>query len=218
MDLRKLGSFFTPLHVPGSVHIIGCGAIGSWVAMQLVRQGITSFELWDFDVVDEHNLTNQHYPKAHVGKPKVASLQAQMKSVNPSLSITIHNEPYQEQPLAGYVFLCVDSIDLRRTIATFHQDNKLIIAMFDCRMGLTAAQHYAAEWHDPKQVTRFLASMNFTDDEVEITSACGTQLSVLPTVLNITQVAVANFMNHVRQQGLKNEVHVDSFIFTTNFY
>lgn len=218
MDLKKLGNFFSPLQVPGSVHIIGCGAIGSWIAIQLTRQGVDNLHLWDFDVVDAHNLTNQSYPKAHIGQPKVASLRAQMKAINPAMNITIHNEPYTDQPLAGSVFLCVDSIDLRRAIATRHERNQLIDVMLDCRMGLTAAQHYAAVWSNDQHRNRFLASMQFSDDEVVVESACGTQLSVLPTVLNITSTAVANFMNFHRGIDLKNEVHIDSFIFTTNWY
>lgn len=218
MDLKKLGDFFSPLHVSGTVHIIGCGAIGSWIAIQLVRQGVEHFHIWDFDTVDSHNLTNQCYPKAHIGQLKIASLRAQMKGINPDIDITIHNEPYETQALSGYVFLCVDSIDTRRNIAELQQNNTLIKAMFDCRMGLTSAQHYAADWSQPKQVQRFIASMQFSDDEVEVTSACGTQLSVLPTVLNITSTAVANFMNFVRGIDIKNEIHIDSFIFTTNWY
>ena len=218
LNLKKLGNFFSPLQVAGQVHIIGCGAIGSWIAMQLVRQGLRDIELWDFDEIDSHNLTNQHYPRTHIGQPKVVSLRTQMRSVNPEARVIIHKEPYINQPLAGYVFLCVDSIDLRREITEQHLNNPLILGMFDCRMGLTSAQHYAADWKSTKQKERFLASMQFSDDEVEITSACGTQLSVLPTVLNITQVAVSNFMNHTKGLDLKNEVHIDSFIFTTNYY
>ena len=218
MDLKKLGNFFSPLQVGGTIHIIGCGAIGSWIAIQLVRQGIEHLQLWDFDTVEAHNLTNQSYPKTHIGQPKVASLRAQLRSINPNATVIIHNEPYEAQPLTGYVFLCVDSIKTRRDIATMHQSNSLIKAMFDCRMGLTSAQHYAADWHHEKQVQRFIASMQFEDDEVEVTSACGTQLSVLPTVLNITASAVANFMNHARGLDLRPEVHIDSFIFTMNTY
>ena len=58
LNLKKLGNFFSPLQVAGQVHIIGCGAIGSWIAMQLVRQGLRDIELWDFDEIDSHNLTN----------------------------------------------------------------------------------------------------------------------------------------------------------------
>ena len=45
----------------GSVTIVGCGATGSNLADNLVRQGFKKINLIDFDRVEEHNLNNQIY-------------------------------------------------------------------------------------------------------------------------------------------------------------
>ena len=43
------------------IHIIGCGATGSWVALMLAKMGISNITCWDFDKVEEHNLPNQFF-------------------------------------------------------------------------------------------------------------------------------------------------------------
>jgi len=118
--------------------------------------------------------------------------------------------------LSGYVFLCVDDIDLRREIATAHKDNPHIRAMFDFRTRLTDAQHYAADWSDLKMVENFIKSMDFTHEEaMEETpvSACNVTLSAAPTVRLICGYGVANFINFLQSKGLKKFIQMDAFSF-----
>ena len=61
MDLNKSREFFDPNKVKGRCHIIGCGSIGSHVAELLARYGIKKLTLYDFDVVEPHNLVNQNF-------------------------------------------------------------------------------------------------------------------------------------------------------------
>ena len=61
MDLSKSYEYFQPEKLTDRVHIIGCGSVGSTVAENLARSGVTKFTLWDFDVVEPHNLANQMF-------------------------------------------------------------------------------------------------------------------------------------------------------------
>ena len=54
-------------------HIVGCGAIGSSVAMQLVRLGANNFYLYDFDKVEIQNVGVSQYNEQDVGLPKVGA-------------------------------------------------------------------------------------------------------------------------------------------------
>ena len=74
--------------------IIGCGAIGSYTAMNLVRAGATKFMLWDPDVVDAVNIGVQHYDLTHIGNSKVKMLRKQMLDINPLAEITIKRSKY----------------------------------------------------------------------------------------------------------------------------
>ena len=88
--------------------------------------------------------------------------------------------------------------------------------MFDFRMRLTDAQHYAADWSDQKMVETFIKSMAFSHDEAkEATpvSACNITLSVVPTVREVVALGVSNFINFVKGGPLKKMILIDAFAF-----
>ena len=216
MDLSKSYEFFKPEMCKDRIHIIGCGAIGSTVAENLVRFGLKNITLYDFDYVEPHNIANQMFRQIDIGKTKVAALAEILLDINPEIKddIKLVDKGYVGQRLSGYVFLCVDNIDLRREIATACKDNPFVKAMFDFRMRLTDAQHYAANWRDRKMVENFLNSMAFSHEEAKEetpVSACNITLSVVPTVRMIVAAGISNFINFVKGESLKKMILVDSF-------
>lgn len=218
MDLAKSYEFFKPDMLESRVHIIGCGAIGSTVAENLVRFGITKITLYDFDNVEPHNIANQMFRHTDIGKSKVEALAGYLAEINPDCAseLKLVKDGWTGQRLSGYVFLAVDNIDLRREIATACKDNTFVKGMFDFRMRLTDAQHYAAAWDDKKMVENFIDSMGFSHDEAkEATpvSACNITLSVVPTVRTIVAYGVANFINFVKGGQLRKMILVDAFEF-----
>lgn len=223
MNLAKSYEFFKPEDCKNRIHIIGCGAIGSTVAENLVRLGLTKITLYDFDYVEPHNIANQMFRQIDIGKTKVEALSEMLCDINPEVSkdIKLVEKGYVGQKLAGYVFLCVDNIDLRREIVEKYKSNKCVKAMFDFRMRLTDAQHYAADWSNSKMIEAFLQSMQFTHEEaMEETpvSACNLTLSVAPTVRNIVAQGVANFMNFLKSGSLRKFILVDAFNHTVDAF
>lgn len=218
MDISKSYDFFKPEDCRERIHIIGCGAIGSTVAENLARFGLTKITLYDFDVVEPKNIANQMFTSEDIGKTKVQALANHLAKINPDIvaNLKLAEKGYTGQKLSGYIFLCVDNIDLRREIAQACVGNPFVKAMFDFRMRLTDAQHYAADWSDMKMREAFLNSMAFTHDEAkEATpvSACNITLSVCPTVRMIVSLGVANFVNFVKGNGIKKLVLIDAFSF-----
>lgn len=218
MDLSKSLEYLDPSTVRERIHIIGCGAIGSTLAENLARFGFTKISLYDFDIVEPHNIANQMFTSADIGKSKIEAVKEMIVKINPEAAkeIKVFAEGWNGQRLSGYVFLCVDNIDLRRKIATDNKYNNTIKAMFDFRMGLTDAQHYAADWIKQDMVTNFLKSMNFTHEEAKAAtpvSACNITLSVCPTVRIIVACGVANFINFVKTGQIKKAVLIDAFSF-----
>lgn len=217
MDLTKSIEYFNPTDVRAKCHIIGCGSVGSTIAELLVRLGITKFALYDFDRVEPHNLANQMFKHSDIKSAKVDAVKRIITEVNPEAepTIEIYPEGYTDQRLNGYVFLCVDNIDLRREICTKHRMNRSIKAVFDFRTRLEDAQHYAANWGDMKQVDNLLKTMDFTHDEAHAATpvtACGTELGVAPTVRMVCTLGVSNFMNFVRGVPMKNIVVCNPFM------
>ena len=218
MICPKSYEFFKPDMLESRVHIIGCGAIGSTVAENLVRFGITKITLYDFDTVEAHNIANQMFRHTDIGKLKIDALAEYLTEINPECAadLKLVKEGWTGQRLSGYVFLCVDNIDLRREIATACKENTFVKGMFDFRMRLTDAQHYAADWSDQKMVETFIKSMAFSHDEAkEATpvSACNITLSIVPTVREVVALGVSNFINFVKGGPLKKMILIDAFAF-----
>lgn len=216
MDLSKSYEFFQPEKDNARIHIVGCGSVGSTIAENLARCGITKMTLWDFDKVEPHNIVNQMFDQRHIGKPKVEALQEILIDINPEIKDDIEIKPdgWNGKLLSGYVFLAVDNIDLRREIVEKHFDSPYVKAMFDVRTMLTGAQHYAAAWDDYKMKKDFLGSMQFTHDEaseeVQV-SACGIVLGVVTTVRLISALAVNNYIRFVKGEGIWKFVQIDGF-------
>lgn len=223
MDLSKSYEFFQPEKKTDRIHIIGCGSVGSTVAENLARSGVTKFTLWDFDVVEAHNLANQMFREKDVGRPKVEALLELLCEINPEIEqdTKLQKDGWKGQQLNGFIFLCVDNIELRREIVEKHFDNPYIKAMFDFRTRLEDAQHYAADWTNEKMKADFLASMNFSHEEAKEetpVSACNVTLSVCPTVRIICAYGVANFMNFWNGKGIKKVILADAFHFMTDAF
>lgn len=216
MDLSKIYEFFQPEKLGGRVHIVGCGSVGSTIAENLVRSGITKITLWDFDKVEKHNIVNQMFRQQDIGKLKVEALRDLLSEINPDIIDDIELKPdgWKGKLMSGYIFLAVDNIELRREIVEQHMDSPFVKAMFDVRTLLEEAQHYAADWSDRKMKEALLNSMQFSHAEAveeSPVSACGVTLGVATTVRLISALAVNNFLNFVKGNGIWKFVQFDCF-------
>jgi len=223
MDLSKVYNFFQPDKIDGKIHIVGCGSVGSAIAENLARCGVTDFVLWDFDIVEAHNVANQMFTQADIKRPKVEALRDILVSINPEVADKIKLEPkgWKGKLMSGYIFLAVDNIDIRREIVEKHFNSPYVKAVFDFRTMLESAQHFAAYWQDEAMKNSLLNSMQFSHDEASAetpTSACGVTLGVVTTVRTICELGVNNFINFVKGNGLKKTVLFDGFDFTLDAF
>ena len=220
MDLTKHREFFNPDDIKSEIHIIGCGAVGSTIAEQLARLGIQTLHLYDFDIVNAHNTTNQTFFHQQINEKKTKALTAILKLINPDIEVIQHEAWTQGTPLSGIVIIAVDSIETRKQIIEDNKYNNTITAMFDTRMRLTDAQHFAALW-DEKGINFLLSTMNFTSEEAKEstpTSACGTALNVTPTVRLICTLAVANIINVLMNKPITKTILTDTFNMTLDAF
>lgn len=97
--------------------VVGVGAIGRQVALQLAAIGVRRLELVDFDEVDATNLTTQGYLAADIGQPKVLATREAIARLDPTVGVSAINDRYRPQLASGAaVFSCVDTIEVRRAI------------------------------------------------------------------------------------------------------
>ena len=189
------------------IHIIGAGATGSWVALTLAKLGFDELCVYDFDVVEEHNLPNQCYGIADIGQNK-----AQKTAVNIKRASDIDIKYYDTKvglaniPQKGVVFLLTDTMKSRKTIAKSLLAQGNISLLIETRMGLDEGQIYTTDPQNIDDVKRYLETLNFSDDEA-FTSACGTSQSVITTALMVTSIAVRQFIKFVNHEETDNEIH-----------
>lgn len=218
MNLIKSQDYFNPIDVKERIHIIGCGSVGSVIAENLARLGLTNITLYDFDKVESHNIANQMFFDEDIGCLKTEATAKLIEKINPSakLDIKIESDGYKNQSLNGYVFLAVDNIDTRREIIEAQKYNQSIKAIFDFRTGFEDAQHYAADWSNAKHRQALLKTMQFSHDEAKQsmpTTACGTTLGLAPVVRAVVTAGITNFVNFVKQSQLKKVILINPFAF-----
>jgi len=125
-------------------HILGCGAIGSSAALQLVRMGAEEFLIYDFDKVSEENIGVSQYNIPDIKQYKVEALKKHMLNINPDANVSAMPCRFDVFEYTGreknVMILAFDNMDSRleaveKALKTNHKPWLLI----DGRMG---AEHY----------------------------------------------------------------------------
>lgn len=99
------------------VTVIGVGAIGRQVALQLAAIGARRLQLIDFDSVELTNVTTQGYLADDIGKPKVAATAEAISRIDPSTMVEAVQDRFRpKQTIGEALFCCVDSISARGAI------------------------------------------------------------------------------------------------------
>jgi hypothetical protein len=97
--------------------IIGVGAIGRQVALQLAAIGIPWLQLVDHDTVEISNLASQGYLETDMGKLKVNATIELCRKINTACQIhTVPERFRRSMEVGNVVFCCVDRIDVRRLV------------------------------------------------------------------------------------------------------
>lgn len=182
------------------LHIVGAGATGSRVFMALLELGLTNITVWDYDIVEAHNLANQAYLHHHIGLPKVDALKdlVALKTGNAPFKGQFRNERVTDQQLEGVVFLLTDTMASRREIME-NQSFDTVLWVFETRMAATHGNVVRFNPHSRKERQAWFDSL-ISDEGGEI-SPCGTSISVGPTASLIANMVVWEFINTMLDDG-----------------
>jgi len=97
--------------------VIGVGAIGRQVAIQLAALGVPRLRLIDFDRVEETNVTTQGYDFEDIGQLKVDATAGAVQRIDPLIDVDAIPDRYRSRIEIGEaVFCCVDTISARAAI------------------------------------------------------------------------------------------------------
>ncbi|QDT87389.1 ThiF family adenylyltransferase [Gimesia chilikensis] len=100
-----------------TVTVIGVGAIGRQVALQLASLGVRQLQLVDYDRVEPTNITTQGYQAADLGLSKVEATARMVRAIDADMNVETINDRFRPGLATGeVVFCCVDSISSRAAI------------------------------------------------------------------------------------------------------
>ncbi len=135
-----------------TVTVVGVGAIGRQVALQLAAIGVQRLQLVDFDRVEVENLAPQGFLESDLGRLKVAATADLARRINRGLDVQEVPERFRRSMEVGDVIVnCVDSIETRKHIwqavrdrVSFYGDTRMSAEVVRVLVAADAAgrEHY----------------------------------------------------------------------------
>ena len=117
------------------IGILGAGGIGSNVALNLVRSGVSNLKIVDFDRIDLSNLNRQFYFHDQIGRSKVEALKENLIRIAPDLEIEIIDIKIEKSNIKDLFSDCnilveaFDKVEYKKLlIENFYGSNKLIVS------------------------------------------------------------------------------------------
>lgn len=103
---RNTGILESDIMLKKGVVIIGCGSVGSLVALELARAGVGRFFLIDMDILSYHNLCRHQCGILDVGKYKTTALRERILQINPTAEVAVSHKRIQDVPLTEIEPFC----------------------------------------------------------------------------------------------------------------
>lgn len=108
MDLfsRNVGILESDVMLKTGAILVGCGSVGSLVALELAKAGVGRFLLIDNDILGYHNLCRHQCGLLDVGRYKTEAVRDRILQINPSAKVVVQNCIIQEVPLKVFDEFC----------------------------------------------------------------------------------------------------------------
>lgn len=207
-NFSRMGEHFVPHKYEKPVTIIGAGATGSFVALELAKMGVKDITVYDFDVVEEHNVSNQVYAMKHIGMLKVDALAEIIKEQTGTEITTIAERVDGSSYLKGVVFCLTDTMASRKEIFESAVRYKPQINLYiETRMGINVGYIYTINPMSPLDTRKYPETL-YGDDVAEV-SACGSSLSIVTTACTIASLACWNIIRDYKGIATPQEVLFD---------
>jgi sulfur carrier protein ThiS adenylyltransferase len=160
-----------------SIGVVGAGAVGRQVCMQLAAMGIEPIYLVDFDSVDDINLSSQGFRECDVKETKVSAVVKACREMNKKLKMRGICKPYSKDLFkCEVVFNCVDSIETRKQIYVEECLKGSCKLMLDSRMSAEVARVIRCDMTDTHSKTIY--ETTFFDASEAYTERCTSKTTI----------------------------------------
>ena len=187
----------------GGVEIVGCGATGSRVALELVKLGVRRLRLWDDDRVEEHNIANQAFDAEDIGEYKTRALGRLVCRQAGGIEADCVAERVKDaaQLQMPVVFLLTDSMSSRKQIGEGLKRNMKVQQLVETRLGTNIGYVYGLDSRTPSHHKQWMDTLS--EDAVVETSACGARITIGASAAMLSGMAVWFFMNWAARRQQK---------------
>ncbi len=183
--------------------VIGVGAIGRQLALQLTAMGMPWLQLVDHDTVEMSNLASQGYQEADLGQHKVEATARLCRRINGGCEIQPVPDRFRRSLKTGDVVFCaVDSITTRGLIWNSVKD--AAICFIDGRM---AAEVLRVLTVCDSESRRYYDSTLFNDDEA-FAAPC-TAKTTLYCANIAAGLMLAQFTKYLRQLPVDCDIQMN---------
>ena len=187
IDVERLHS--TP------IKIIGTGSVGSFIALSLAKMGAQMIEVFDDDIIDEVNISNQFYRLEDVGEYKVDALQRLIKAFENVNIVTNPEKANGSEDFNGIVIVALDSMLPRKRIWDAIKGKEDVELFIDPRMGGRVARIYAV---NPIDGIETYEKTLYHDDE-SAPERC-TERTIIYNVLGISSFVCKMIEDHFKEK------------------
>lgn len=179
---------FDPKHAR-KVILFGAGSVGSYVALALLKMGVTELEVWDADTVESHNSPMSLYAPQDLGRLKVEALRDHLKALT-GVTISIQPKMYDGTVPCrnASVVACVDTMQARKIVWSSVKKNPSIDVFLDTRLARTYVELLSIEPNLPDDIRRY-DNMLF-DDKTAVREVCGTHGIVFASMTAASRVSL----------------------------
>lgn len=208
-DYSKQETLFRPSNYSGRINIIGCGACGSWLAFFLLKMGFKNIHVYDYDVVEEHNIPNQLFKESHIGSLKVRALKNIYNEFffDDDERLVVHPDPITStnaNRLKGVIFNAVDSMAARQYIYERAYKYGQAELLIEDRLSVYGGYIYTLgkdlERHENEYEKTF-----YEDEDAEV-SACGISQTALPAAVTTASIMIMQLISWIKKENVHFKV------------
>ena len=95
---RNTGLLESSIMLDKRAVLVGCGSVGSFVAMELARSGVGKFVLCDTDTLEIHNICRHQCGYSDLGRYKVDAVKDKILNINPNAEVITYRSTIQRVP------------------------------------------------------------------------------------------------------------------------
>lgn len=177
------------------VMVGGAGGIGSWLSFFLARAGFCP-TVYDFDIIEEHNIGGQLFRMEDVGKKKVKALYDIIRSFCNEEITTFSDRIDENSPTHYFMFSAFDNMKARKDLFEVWKrsiENCSVTPIFiDGRLTMEQLQIFCIT---PDRIEEYEREHLFDDSEVE--DAPCTMKQTSHSAAMIATHMLAMFTNHI---------------------